>query len=66
MNMGAYTFVSPRLGTALRHAGRGGFEDVKYVGRAPSAATATGFGQLHVQEQKELLHKALQEAPIRP
>lgn len=65
MNMGAYTFVSPRLGSALRTAGRGTFEDVKYVGRAPSSATATGFGALHSQEQKELIHKALQEAPIR-
>ncbi|CAM6088249.1 unnamed protein product [Calypogeia fissa] len=65
MNMGAYTFVFPRLGNALMAAGRGSFEDVKYVGRAPSAATATGFGALHSQEQQELIHKALQEAPIR-
>lgn len=64
MNMGAYSYIAPRLATALRSAGRGSFEDIKYVGRPPSAATATGFGSMHVEEQKELLHKALQEAPI--
>ncbi|CAM6126138.1 unnamed protein product [Calypogeia fissa] len=51
--------------THVNSEGRGSFEDVKYVGRAPSAATATGFGALHSQEQQELIHKALQEAPIR-
>ncbi|KAJ7547681.1 hypothetical protein O6H91_08G098300 [Diphasiastrum complanatum] len=64
MNMGGYTYVSPRMGTAMSKLGRGKFEDVKYVGRPPSAATATGFGSLHVQEQKELIQKALQSAPI--
>ncbi|RWW18242.1 hypothetical protein GW17_00017783 [Ensete ventricosum] len=40
-------------------------EDIKYIGRAPSAATATGFLSVHVQEQKEILHKATQPEPIR-
>eukprot|EP00249_Psilotum_nudum_P024731 c29278_g1_i4 orf=531-3692(-) len=64
MNMGAYSYVVLRLATAVRALGRGTVEDVKYVGRPPSAATATGFGSVHAQEQQELVQKALQPAPI--
>lgn len=64
MNMGAYNYVSPRLYTAMRPLGRGSVEDIKYVGRAPSAATATGFYSVHVQEQSGLVKKALQQEPI--
>lgn len=66
MNMGAYSYVGPRLATAMSSLGSGKFEDVKYVGRHPAAATATGFGSVHAREQKELVSKALQKAPIRP
>ena len=65
MNMGAYSYISPRLFTAMKALGRGSFEDIKYVGRAPSAATATGFLSVHVQEQSELVKKALQPEPIK-
>ncbi|XP_031485503.1 uncharacterized protein LOC116254317 [Nymphaea colorata] len=65
MNMGAYHYITPRLTTAMKALGRGGYEDVKYVGRAPSAATATGFYQAHVQEQTELVQKAMQPEPIK-
>ncbi|KAL5140334.1 2-oxoglutarate dehydrogenase, mitochondrial [Glycine soja] len=44
--------------------GRGGYEDVKYAGRAPSAATATGFLKVHLNEQAELVQKAIQREPI--
>ncbi|KAL0282740.1 UNVERIFIED_CONTAM: 2-oxoglutarate dehydrogenase, mitochondrial [Sesamum angustifolium] len=64
MNMGAYNYITPRLGTAMKALGRGTVEDIKYVGRAPSAATATGFYQVHVKEQTELVHKAMQPDPI--
>ncbi|XP_068637184.1 uncharacterized protein [Aristolochia californica] len=64
LNMGAYTYISPRLCTAMKALGRGSMDDIKYVGRAPSAATATGFYQVHLQEQAELVHKALQQEPI--
>ncbi|PKI62089.1 hypothetical protein CRG98_017462 [Punica granatum] len=64
MNMGAYSYIAPRLSTAMRDLGRGTFEDIKYVGRAPSAATATGFYQVHVKEQTELVQKAVQANPI--
>ena len=64
MNMGACMHVGPRLATAMRAVNRGSYEDVKYVGRPPSAATATGFATLHATQQKELVQKALQSAPI--
>ncbi|KAK8942516.1 hypothetical protein KSP39_PZI008916 [Platanthera zijinensis] len=65
MNMGAYHYIAPRLYTAMRSLGRGTFEDIKYVGRAPSAATATGFFSLHEKEASDLLDKALQTDPIK-
>lgn len=65
MNMGAFSYMAPRLATALITLGRGKFEDIKYVGRAPAAASATGFGNVHKQEQLELVQKALQQAPIK-
>lgn len=64
MNMGAYSFIAPRLFTTMKHLGRGAFEDIKYVGRAPSASTATGFHFVHVKEHTELLQKAMQPEPI--
>ncbi|PKI65780.1 hypothetical protein CRG98_013852 [Punica granatum] len=64
MNMGAYSYIAPRLSTAMRDLGRGTFEDIKYVGRAPSAATATGFYQVHIKEQTELVQKAVQAEQI--
>nr|GMD86094.1 2-oxoglutarate dehydrogenase, mitochondrial-like [Ipomoea batatas] len=64
MNMGAYHFIAPRLCTSMKAQGRGGMDDIKYVGRAPSAATATGFHQVHVKEQTGLVQKALQIDPI--
>lgn len=64
MNMGAYNYVAPRLCTIMKYLRRGKMDDIKYVGRPPSAATATGFYQVHVKEQTELVQKALQQEPI--
>lgn len=64
MNMGAYSYITPRLTTAMTALGRGKYEDIKYVGRAPSAASATGFSQVHVKEQREVIETALQSAPV--
>ena len=64
MNMGAFYYISPRLYTTVRALGRGTIDDIKYVGRAPSAASATGFYSVHVKEQSELVQKALQREPI--
>jgi 2-oxoglutarate dehydrogenase E1 component len=51
MNMGAWTFMEPRL-RAL------GYEP-HYVGRDSSASPATGSRFIHVQEQKELVEAAI-------
>lgn len=64
MNMGAYTYIVPRLYTAMIGIGRGSVEDIKYVGRAPSAATATGFLKKHQNEQADILRLAMQPEPI--
>ncbi|KAI3932214.1 hypothetical protein MKW92_009108 [Papaver armeniacum] len=64
MNMGGYNYIAPRLCTAMKALGRGTMEDIKYVGRGPSAATATGFYSVHTKEQTDLVHKALQPEPI--
>lgn len=64
MNMGAYHYIAPRLCTAMKSLSRGTMEDIKYAGRAPSAATATGFFSVHEKEQRELVDKALQPEPI--
>lgn len=64
MNMGAFYYVGPRLCTAMKAVGRGNMDDIKYVGRLPSASTATGFLQVHSKEQTELVQKALQPDPI--
>ncbi|KAL3579201.1 hypothetical protein D5086_020705 [Populus alba] len=33
MNTGAYSYIAPRLCTAMKAMGRGSWEDIKYVGR---------------------------------
>ncbi|KAI3781921.1 hypothetical protein L2E82_11949 [Cichorium intybus] len=64
MNMGAYSYIAPRLATAMKVLGRGTIDDIKYSGRVTSAATATGFYSVHGSEQAELVQKALQPDPI--
>lgn len=64
MNMGAFSYVFPRIGTAMISANRGKFEDVKYSGRQASASPATGFGDIHTQEQKGLVERAIQKSPL--
>jgi 2-oxoglutarate dehydrogenase E1 component len=55
-NMGAWTYVHPRIITAL---GEKNFRSIRYAGRRPSAATATGNKRIHLKEQKDLLDLAL-------
>ena len=59
MNMGAYFHVAPRLKTVMGHEGREAPHQVPYAGRPPSAATATGFGAVHKEEQAKLISDAL-------
>ena len=53
-NMGAWSFVAPRLEEIL-HAGA----TLSYAGRAPSAATATGNAGVHKRELAALIEEAL-------
>lgn len=59
-NMGAWSFVQPRIATATRMLNK---KEVypKYSGRKPSAATATGLGaRAHNAEQESILNAALE------
>ncbi|HIG85109.1 MAG: 2-oxoglutarate dehydrogenase E1 component [Verrucomicrobiales bacterium] len=51
LNMGAWSYISPRL----NEAGRG---NVRYAGRERSASTATGSKAIHNAEQQRLVQKA--------
>ncbi|KDD76103.1 transketolase [Helicosporidium sp. ATCC 50920] len=59
MNMGAYSYIAPRLQTCMEAAGYDVPSKIAYAGRAPSASTATGFGEVHAQEQAALIKAAL-------
>lgn len=57
--MGAWAYVQPRLATALRELCRGReHTDVRFVGRATSATTATGSFQVHQMEMKAIINAA--------
>jgi 2-oxoglutarate dehydrogenase E1 component len=57
-NMGAWSFVAPRLEAVL---GKLDMRDARavYAGRPPAASPATGLYQQHVREQTMLIDKAL-------
>lgn len=59
MNMGAFYHVVPRINSIIRAEGRKTSGRLEYAGRAPSASTATGFGEVHQHEQKQLVEQAL-------
>jgi len=57
-NMGAWSFVEPRIATATREL-NGAERRARYVGRVVSAATATGLGQkVHDAEEQEFVAAA--------
>lgn len=55
-NMGAWSFIQPRLNALTTETGH---DRVRYVGRVPSASPATGSNRLHQAEQKALIANAL-------
>ncbi len=58
-NIGAWMHVEPRIATATRTLNRDEVR-VEYVGRKPSAATATGLGsRAHNFEQESIVKNAL-------
>jgi 2-oxoglutarate dehydrogenase E1 component len=46
MNMGGWSYVLPRFFPIFSTLGRSIESGLKYAGRNPSAATATGFGEV--------------------
>ncbi len=54
MNMGAWTFMQPRLWKLV-----GSADKLAYIGRRPGASTATGSYPIHQMEQKRLVDEAL-------
>jgi len=60
MNAGAWGFVNPMIEDALV-AAKASVRRATYVGRPPSAATATGLASRHAAEQKLLVAAAIGE-----
>jgi len=58
-NMGAWFYVKPRMETTIRELEKSA-RPVKYVGRPPSAAPATGLPKVHEAEQSKLISEALE------
>ncbi len=58
-NMGAWTFVRPRLAAMLDHAGRP--VELRYVGREASASPATGSPESHRLEHDLILKEAFSD-----
>jgi 2-oxoglutarate dehydrogenase E1 component len=56
--MGAWTFIEPNLEWVLDRVGAAS-KRPRYVGRAASAATATGLASRHNHEQKAVVEQAL-------
>ena len=57
-NMGAWSFVAPRIEAVLEQIGMRQTRPV-YAGRPPAASPATGLYQQHVREQTDLVETAL-------
>ena len=60
LNMGAWQHVQPRIATSLSQTQHHAGKTPVYVGRPPSASVATGNKKQHVQQEQELLSKALE------
>lgn len=61
MNMGAFTYVAPRMKTCINEVdpSRTVPHMIAYSGRDPSASPATGYASVHKQEQAGLVEKAM-------
>ena len=58
-NMGAYTYVMPRIECCLRNMDRVVDGPLPYAGRPAAAATATAFSAQHNKEQALLVEEAV-------
>jgi len=57
MNMGAWTFIAPHIKSAVSHDRPDA--KVSYFGRVPASSPASGYAQVHEQEQDKLCNDAL-------
>jgi 2-oxoglutarate dehydrogenase complex dehydrogenase (E1) component-like enzyme len=60
MNQGCWTYAKPRIDALLNYAGMSDKAHTSYVGRSPSAASATGHYKVHEKELEEFLILAFQ------
>jgi 2-oxoglutarate dehydrogenase E1 component len=58
MNQGCWTYVRPRIESAMKFAGQSKRANVEFVGRGPSGASATGHHDEHDKELEALLTEA--------
>ena len=58
-NMGAYTYVMPRIETCMRELGTKVDSQLPYIGRDSAAVPATGFAFVHKEEEEEIIKQAL-------
>ena len=59
MNAGAWAYVKPRLQLVAHATSSSERRELRYAGRNPSAAAATGLAEIHKAELTELLAEAL-------
>ncbi|ODV61954.1 alpha-ketoglutarate dehydrogenase KGD1 [Ascoidea rubescens DSM 1968] len=56
LNMGAWSFVSPRLNTTLAETQNYKSFKIRYCGRDPSASVAAGSKKMHIAEEEAFLN----------
>lgn len=61
LNMGAWSFVAPRLQTTLKETEKYKGHEVRYCGRNPSGSVAAGSKGLHVAEEDQFLRDVFQQ-----
>jgi 2-oxoglutarate dehydrogenase E1 component len=56
-NMGAWSFLEPRINGLISEAGRN--MHIRYIGRRVAASPAAGYLKIHEREQKQVIEDAL-------
>lgn len=56
-NMGAWRFLSPRLGALMEESGRSDMR-IRYLGRPEAASPAAGYLKIHEREQRQVIESA--------
>ncbi|KAI9598350.1 putative Oxoglutarate dehydrogenase [Syncephalis fuscata] len=59
LNFGAWTYVEPRIITAMQETQHHNKAKVSYAGRGPTGAVATGKKKLHLKQEEMILDAAL-------